>query len=81
MRHLFLILLLAGCEADHKKVETILKAEGCTDIEVGGWSMTGCGKDDNQSNEFTCTRNHVQVKGVVCSQFGLFAKGYTVRYF
>jgi hypothetical protein len=74
------ILCLVACEADHEKVTQILKAEGCTDIQVGGWTAFGCGKDDNMSNEFHCTKNGVPVHGIVCGEYGLLSKGYTVRY-
>jgi hypothetical protein len=76
-----LALTIAACEADHAKVRSLLEAEGCKDTQVGGWVMTGCGKDDSQSNEFSCTKNGVKVRGVVCSSWGPFSKGMTVRYF
>lgn len=75
-----LVLAMFGCEVDRTKTYEILSAEGCTQTKLEGWSWAGCGKDDNQSMEFTCVRNNTAVHGVVCGQYGLLSKGYTVRY-
>lgn len=64
--------------ANKEKVERILRAEGCTDLVVGGWNwLAGCDTDDAFTNVFTCKKNGQEVSGVVCS--GWF-KGFTVRY-
>jgi hypothetical protein len=87
MKYLFVALVLAiaifalaGCEVNRDKAFEILAGEGCTQTKLEGFTMFGCGHDDNQSQEFTCLRNGQAVRGVICGQTGLFAKGYTVRY-
>lgn len=82
MRNLtvLIVLLLAACSADPRRIEPILKADGCTIVEVGRWSMGcyfSCGRDDAFANDFACRKNNQTVTGCVCS--GWF-KGYTIRY-
>jgi hypothetical protein len=70
-------VLLSGCSADRQKVRNVLEADGCTQTEVGGWTLFGCGKEDFFTNTFACTKNGRHVNGLVCSGF---LKGFTVRY-
>lgn len=73
---LFLFLLLSACSRNTKRVEEILKADGYTDINVGGYAIFSCGIDWVSTNSFKATKNSMQVSGAVCSSF---SKGSTIR--
>lgn len=71
------VIVLSGCSANKEKVQYFLEAEGCSQTQVGGWSLFGCSDSDNFVNTFQCTKNGKRVSGYVCSGW---TKGYTVRY-
>lgn len=79
MKKLWLLagILLAGCTAPGWSREALEKS-GYTDIETGGYSWFGCGKDDEFSTKFSAVNPAgVRVSGVVCC--GLL-KSCTVRF-
>ena len=67
---------LIGC-SDPQTAQKILEIEGYENIHLEGWTMWGCGKDDNYTTSFTATKNGKPVKGVVCSSF--WGKGAVIR--
>lgn len=70
--------LLAGC-SDDDTARRALEAHGYTNIEITGYKMFGCGKDDTYRTGFRAvSQAGTVVEGVVCSD--LF-KGATVRTF
>ena len=71
-------IALAGCtNADGTR--RVLEAQGFTNIEVKGYSLFGCSKDDTYHTAFEATGpSGKRVSGVVCA--GLFFKGATVRF-
>lgn len=71
-------VLLAGC-SDHSAARRALEAQGYTDIEITGYKMFGCGRDDTFRTGFRAvSQAGVLVEGVVCSDW---YKGATVRTF
>lgn len=69
-----------GCTGDRTEVARVLEEQGYTDIEVGGFDMFGCSKDDNTATKFRAKGpTGRSVKGVVCGSFSFWGKGYTVR--
>lgn len=63
-----------------EEARRILEEEGYSNIEIHGWSLFACGKDDSTSDLFTATSSAgVEVHGVVCGSW--FTKGFTVRRF
>lgn len=83
MRYIALIAfatLLAGCSDDDGARRTLV-AMGYSDVQVTGFAWWGCGKDDSVHTGFTArSPTGVKVSGVVCSGWGWFSKGYTVRF-
>ena len=69
-------LILSACSyADG--AQKALYAAGYTNIKTHGYSVFGCGRDDNYSTTFTAKGpTGVEVSGVVCSGF---FKGSTIR--
>jgi len=73
---IILALILSGCTKPDAARQA-LESNGFTNIQLDGYSIFGCGKDDYFSDKFTATgANGKQVTGVVCS--GWF-KGSTIR--
>lgn len=71
-----LCLITAGC-TNEDKARHALEGAGYTRIEMQGYSLFGCGKDDQFSDEFSALGpTGKPVSGVVCS--GWF-KGATIR--
>ena len=71
-----IIIALTGCSQPEKTV-TILESQGFTNVKTHGFSVFGCGKDDNFSTKFTAEKDGKTVSGVVC---GGILKGSTVRF-
>lgn len=70
------IIALASCSAPASATRT-LEVNGYTNIEITGYALLGCGRDDTYSTGFIATApNGVRVRGVVCG--GVF-KGDTIR--
>lgn len=68
---------LAACD-DPNTAKRTLSQMGYTDIEITGYSLFGCGKDDDFHTGFAATSpNGLRVTGVVCSGW---LKGATVRF-
>ena len=82
LKRIFLIVIaisLAAC-TDPKQAEKVLKQQGYTSINAGGYSWLGCSQDDTYATEFTAiSPNGSPVKGAVCA--GAFGKGSTIRFF
>jgi hypothetical protein len=71
-----IVLALSGC-SDSQKAARALHSAGYSEINAGGYSFFGCGKEDTYSTMFTAKGpTGVQVSGVVCS--GIF-KSSTIR--
>jgi hypothetical protein len=76
-----LLILLTAC-SDGDAAMHALRGAGYTNVEITGFKFFGCGKDDTFTTGFDAkgpTGEHVS--GVVCSGFGLFSKGATIRIF
>lgn len=68
----------SGC-TDANEATKVLVDSGYKDVQIQGYSFTGCSKDDAYHTEFTAkgaTGN--DVRGVVC---GGWFKGSTIRLF
>ncbi len=52
------------------------ECDGYTDVQVHGWNLLGCGRDDSFTNGFEAKKNGQRVTGYVCSGF---FKGMTIR--
>lgn len=73
---LALVAALGAC-SDKKTAQRALEQQGYTNITLFGWTMFGCGNDDEFTTEFKATSPAgIAVEGVVCS--GWF-KGATIR--
>lgn len=72
-----LTLFLSSC-VNLDKIYEVLESDGMTDIELTGYSFSGCSQDDTIRQNFTATKNNKHVEGVVC---GGYFKGYTIKYF
>lgn len=71
------LLSLGACTVPEDQARIAIAANGMTAIELGGYPLLGCGRDDSFARSFTATTAAGQrVRGVVCS--GVF-KGATVR--
>lgn len=72
------LTILVGCGVNPQTATRALEAQGLTQVDIGGWSMFGCGQEDNFKSSFKAVgANGQKVTGTVCS--GWF-KGVTVRY-
>lgn len=72
------MVALSGCGVNPQNASRALEAQGLTQVQIGGWSMFGCGQDDTFKSSFTAIgANGQKVKGTVCSGW---LKGVTVRY-
>ncbi len=72
-------LALTGCSAPDKATK-VLSDQGYTAVEITGWRMFGCSDDDDFTTGFRAkTAAGHEVTGVVCSSWGLFSKGATIR--
>lgn len=68
--------MLSAC-SDSDGAQKALSAAGYTDIKTHGYSVFGCGRDDDYSTTFTAKGpTGIEVSGVVCSGF---FKGSTIR--
>lgn len=79
MRKILLLVVLAvtAC-TDPAGATKVLTDNGFTDISVGGYSWTGCGRDDMYATEFSATSPAgKRVNGVICA--GAW-KGSTIRF-
>ncbi len=66
IRFAFIAMLALGC-TDEANSRRTLEAQGFKEIQLGGYSVFGCGKDDNFATEFTATNPAgMRVSGVVC---------------
>jgi hypothetical protein len=71
------VVLLSAC-TNTTKAERVLNENGYTDIQMTGYSMFGCDKNDSFSDGFKAkSPSGKTVTGVVCS--GWF-KGSTIRF-
>lgn len=80
MRRLLIIapLLLLGACTDPVAARRALDSAGFTDIQIGGYAIQMCGRDDTYATRFTARNIHGKVvTGAVCSGW---AKGATVRF-
>lgn len=69
-------IALSGC-TDAEGARKALDGAGYTDIQIKGYSMFSCGKDDTYATEFSAKGpTGKPVEGVVCK--GMF-KGSTIR--
>ncbi|ELW9293892.1 hypothetical protein SIO53_001266 [Enterobacter roggenkampii] len=74
---LLAVLALSAC-TDPDNASRVLADNGFTNIKIGGYSWTGCGREDNYATEFSATApTGKQVHGVVCA--GIW-KGSTIRF-
>lgn len=74
---IFAAASVAGCTVSEDDSRLAVEGQGYTDVELGGFAIFGCGKDDDFTREWKGTdRNGNRVKGVVC---GGWLKGNTVR--
>lgn len=71
---------LSGCTGNREDVHRVLEDNGYTEIEVGGFDMFGCSKDDTTATKFKAKGPTGRpVKGVVCGSWALWGKAYTIR--
>jgi hypothetical protein len=83
------VILLLGAGAVYTVIWTktspamatrVLEDAGYKNIKITGYRWTGCGEDDSQHTGFEALGQAGRsVTGVVCSSWGLFVKGATVR--
>lgn len=74
---LFIVIMtLSGCGVNHDDGTRILKNMGYENIEIKGYTLFGCSKDDSFRSKFVATKDGQQVRGVLC---GGILKGITVR--
>lgn len=81
MKNIAVFLALFAISACTQPNETtrLLEAQGYTDINIKGYAILGCSKDDDFHTEFTATAaNGQRVSGVAC---GALLKGTTIRFF
>jgi hypothetical protein len=72
------VLLLAAC-TDPSVARRVLESNGYTQIEITGYNMFDCSKDDFYHTGFRAKAPGGKVvSGTVCS--GLFFKGNTIRF-
>jgi hypothetical protein len=70
-------VILIGC-TDGSGAKRLLEANGYKDINITGYSILSCSKDDLYSTGFTATSpSGSKVKGTVC---GGILKGSTIRF-
>ncbi len=73
---LVIALFVSACTQPNEATMALQDA-GYTDIEIGGYDVFGCGRDDNYATNFVATSpSGARVRGVVCA--GVF-KGSTIR--
>ena len=82
MKKLLIVLpiaaILASCGVNPEKGKKVLESQGYTDVEITGYSWTGCSKDDSFASNFTAKgANGQSVEGSLCSDW---FKGITVRF-
>ena len=82
LKLIFLIVIaisLAACtDPQQEEAEKVLKQQGYTSVNAGGYSWLGCSEDYPYATEFTAiSPNGSLVKGAVCA--GAFGKGPTIR--
>lgn len=65
-----------GCSQNKEKVADLLRADGYTNIVVGGADPLACSEKDMISNSFFAEKNGQEVMGTVCA--GAF-KNNTIR--
>ena len=81
-RWLVLCAVLLGTNSctNESAARKTLKASGYSQIEITGWSMFGCGKDDGTCTGFRAVGpTGVAVEGVVGCGFWGWQKGGTLR--
>ncbi|MDX0267631.1 hypothetical protein GOC13_07280 [Sinorhizobium meliloti] len=72
------VVLLASCGVNPSKATRALEAQGMTAVQIEGYALLGCGREDFWRSNFTAVGTNGQaVTGTVCQ--GLF-KGTTVRF-
>ena len=70
----------AGCTGDRDEITRVLVDQGYTEVEVLGYDLWGCGRDDNTATKFRAKGPTGRpVRGVVCGTWSGWGKGYTVR--
>lgn len=76
---LVVFCFLAGC-TDAPRARRVLEDQGYSNVTITGYRWWGCADDDSCATGFEAIApGGKKVKGVVCSGFGLFSKGATVR--
>ena len=85
MKKLIVLSVLAfavvGCSDPDTAQRTLENTTDLTAIKITGYRWTGCGQDDSYHTGFEAMNNKgVPVSGVVCSGWGWFSKGATIRY-
>ena len=80
MKKLFLIigisLLISGCTHKDSTAIKLLQSQGYTNIQLTGYDLFRCSKDDTFATGFKAILNKKPVKGVIC---GGILKGSTIR--
>lgn len=72
------VALLSSCGVNVENATRVLESQGLTNVQITGFSLMGCGKDDSFASNFTAVgANGKEVNGTVCA--GWF-KGITVRF-
>lgn len=65
-----LVLSIMGCTDKPDDVKATLDKFGMTYVDVGGWSVFGCGKLSWNHTKFVAIRSDgIVVEGVVCTGF------------
>ena len=75
-----LVIALAGC-TDAQNAHRVLSNAGYTDVQITGYQMFGCGRDDAVRTGFTAkSPSGVYVSGIVCQGWGWLSKAATIRF-
>lgn len=81
MKYVFIVLAMLACTActQPETATRILQGAGYTSIEMHGYDLFSCSKDDTYHDSFTAIGpNGQRISGVVCS--GLIFKNSTIRF-
>lgn len=77
MMLLLMVVLLLGC-TNPQKAKEVLEADGYTNVQITGYVLFACSKDDFYHTGFVAQKNGRSVKGTVCE--GFLFKGSTIRF-
>lgn len=72
-----LLFILSGC-TDEYGAKEVLKKQGYNNIQITGYDMFSCSKDDFFSTGFIAEKDGQKIEGTVCG--GLLFKGSTIRF-